>query len=335
MVAGLGAVTTCFPNGLLTSYTGGANGIRPTTLNIFLDMFDAANQDKEDNPDYPPAPVVTKDYVAGTTCAPGSSATTTNTTMPLPPDDCFLGGTGCTSYNGEPRFGNGDWSQGRMRYVETNYSTEAANVGTVAAGETVTVTGANAGTYHRADPFRPLSQSEGGDGTTPWIAGNPIVPAGGTRWDYYRAEVAYSLYDNPSAVYDGADDYSVEDGTRRTTPRELIRDITNAGGTVVHDRRGASLPQCSTSGGAPIYSVNPRRRTIIAAVVDCDAWSSELRGGSGAFQATYFVELFLLNPSRPNGTTVEIFGELVSGALNRGGANVSTGTFRDVVQLYR
>jgi hypothetical protein len=203
--------------------------------------------------------------------------------------------------------------------------------------------------YHIADPFRPV------DGANPALsqyAGNPQLPSGATRWEYYQAETAYSLYTDANAVYNDGD-YTSSNGVLRTGgPLDLIQDVYNdpdgepntGDETLVLDRLGSSLPSCSTDdAGNSLASTNPRRRVITAAAVDCEYWSgrtgeinrSQLNGGSGRFQATYFVEMFLLNPVRPNGTTRQLFAEVISGALNGGDDNISPGSFRNLVQLYR
>ncbi len=339
LVAGEGAVSLCFENGYLSTMTGRAEGWRPTTLNSFFDMFDAAQMDLEDDPKYPPAPIVTKDYVEGTTCGDGSSSTTTTTTMPLPPDDCFLGlGGSCASYpDAGDRFGNNSWAEARQVYVETNYSTDADSYGTIEPSEIVNG-------YHVDDPFRPGATNR----LDPDITDYPEIPNTGSRWDYYQAEVATSLYTNPLAVYN-----ETAAGTARAGgPMDLIKDIIDPGDdlesplddTTLVDRLGTSLPHCSTdTDGDSLASSDPTRRVITAAAVDCEYWSgrdnefgrNQLNGGSGRFLATYFVELFLLNPARPNGSTRELYAEVVSGALNGGYDNVAPGTFRNLVQLYR
>lgn len=339
MVAGAGAVSLCFENGYLKTLTGRAEGWRPTTLNSFFDMYDAAQMDLEDDPLYPPAPVVTKDYVDGTTCGDGSSSTTTTTTMPLPPDDCYVyGGGSCSVYESEIRYGDAIWDTGRLEYVETNYATDHLTVADYLTDpdETYTVVGTNAGTYHVDDPFRPDPLNP----SSPAVAGNPLVPAGSTRWDYYQAEVALSLYSNPGAFYAGT-----ASGTPHSSPVDLIQDVYDPGpdgelgngnDILVHDRLGSSLPSCSTDeGGASLASDDPRRRVVTAAAVDCETWRGEFNGRSGEFLAQYFVDIFLLNPARPNGSTRELYGEVISGALNGGNDDIAPGSFRNLVQLYR
>ncbi|PWK56852.1 TadE/TadG family type IV pilus assembly protein [Silicimonas algicola] len=344
LVAGQGALSLCFENGYLSTMTGRAEGWRPTTLNSFFDMYDSAQMDMEDDPRYPPAPVVTKSYVDGSTCGNNSSPDTTSTTMDLPPDDCFrdVGVSECTAYSGAgDRYGDSDWTQGRIDYVEANYSVDPDSLGRVEDHEEWID---DDGTmYHVDDPFRPGATNI--LAPVPPLETQPVVRAGPdtTRWQYYNAEVATSLYSNSGAYSAGPD---VVPNPRPGGPLDLIKDIyINPGdANPAYVREGSSLPSCSTdNAGNSLASDDPRRRVITAAAVDCEYWSSnanpfgrdQLNGRSGQFLAQYFVELFLLNPARPSGTTRELYAEVISGALNGGTDNVAEGTFRNLVQLYR
>jgi Putative Flp pilus-assembly TadE/G-like len=80
------------------------------------------------NPQYVPAPVVTKGLRPGNgnnVCNPTLSAQT----MPFPRDNCFMlaptpnAGQGCTSYSGTVRFGDGNWA--RNAYWSQNHPMEA------------------------------------------------------------------------------------------------------------------------------------------------------------------------------------------------------------------
>ena len=98
---------------------------------------------------------------------------------------------------------------------------------------------------------------------------------------------------------------------------------------VFRQRLASSLPQCTTE-----VSLDPRRRAIIAAAVDCNA--EPLNGGFNA-RATWFVELFLLDVAENSiGTNgISVNAEIISPGLQNSGASLVNGTFRNLVQLFR
>ncbi|NNE88250.1 MAG: hypothetical protein HKN27_09260 [Silicimonas sp.] len=355
------AVTLCFENGILNFLTGNGDGYTSATLNTKFDMYNASLTQEQSDPRFRPAPVVTKRYLEGDTCAPGG-ASTNDVTTDFPMDDCFddslvTGNAGCLLYGGGngtgnpaiPRFGDGDWSQGRILYVENNYSIDGDSIGVVTPEEVQ-------GGYHVDDPFRPMLPADfDGDGNEvrPALPRRseyldfPIVLNDAWRWHYYNAEVAAAYFDDPDAAYN--QEIGEVDFTRpqRTTtvqdpvtlddivvpdPQDLITDYLNPDGTLALERDSTSLPHC-----APEPSLNPRRRTVVAAVVDCVAEEDELRGRSGEGAATWFVEVFL--PSVAGGVTTgsdfDIEVEIISGALQTGDPSFANGRFRNLVQLYR
>jgi hypothetical protein len=86
--------------------------------------------------------------------------------------------------------------------------------------------------------------------------------------------------------------------------------------------------------GAPLChatpSTDPDRRLIYAAIVDCDAYASELNGASGTIQAMAFASFFLTEPV----VGAEVRAEVVDidGNLGRG---TMVDFAKDNVQLYR
>ncbi|MXQ07528.1 hypothetical protein GQ651_06675 [Alphaproteobacteria bacterium GH1-50] len=407
LFAAEGGATLCFENGLLTTLPGQKEGNVAAVFDTRFDIYSSSSSQVADDPTYRPAPVVNKAYEADGVC--GSGQTSTTTTMALPPDDCFKStaadpfGT-CGNYSGELRYGNADWEDGRLKYVETNYSRDFDSTGTILSGdittggEMMTIAGEE---YHRDDPFRPeavygtdytaqdlidagLVQREA-DGTpsvdgagnqipdpdqltktsminrnlpagaTPVDYSNfPIIPNGSTKWDYYQAEVAGSLYQVPNLVFnldpdntvdtfnDEADGASLivedisgpgEEAVLVPRPRELIRDIE---GPTNYDRLGSTNPYCSRVADESNFSLDPRRRTLVAAAVDCGA--QKISGKTTDVRATYFVEVFLISPSDDDPVDKkkkEIFVEIIGPALNTGETQVRPGRFRNLVQLYR
>ena len=171
----------CLVNGALRLQDGLPPGTVSNLLfNVRMDEFRSQFGGVRNNPDFMSAPIVTRGVEAGASCGPGNSGAT-DEAADFPRDDCFEIGTCPAS-----RVGDGDWSEGRLVYVDANYSTDPANIGTVEPGERVTVSGAE---YHIDDPFRP------GDSSNPRASDYddfPIVLTGETRWNYYNAEVAAS-----------------------------------------------------------------------------------------------------------------------------------------------
>ncbi len=89
-------------------------------------------------------------------------------------------------------------------------------------------------------------------------------------------------------------------------------------------------PQCSNN-----QSSDPDRRVVIAAGIDCAA--NSINGAATNVPVKEFFKIFLTEPVGDDGTSpprVDIWGEIIgsAGGLGAGG---NSGTFRDVVQLYR
>ena len=323
----------CLENGGLRLQDGLPPGVVSNLLfNARMDEFRSQFSGIINNPDFTAAPIVTRAVEAGSTCSPSGVVPTTEAAG-LPHDDCFGNGS-CPS----ARIGNGDWSEGRLEYVDANYSTDPENIGTVEAAERVTVLG---GEYHIDDPFRP------GDTANPRPTDYddyPIVLAGETRWNYYNAEVAASYFSDPTAAYfNGEVDVSGASSSLRPAPLDLLDvdllvpseddddgdDEGEEEEPEFRQRLASSLPQCTSE-----VSLDPRRRAIIAAAVDCG--TEPLNGGFEA-RATWFVELFVLdvadNSIGSNGITVDT--EVISPGLQNTGASLVNGTFRNLVQLFR
>ena len=362
-----GTGTLCFENGQLDTKPGGTEGVITAVFNTRFDVFGKGSGSNQSSSLFAPAPVVTTGLEASSTC--GSSTSNTDTTMGLPADDCFTGHStaGCLSYDGDVRFGNGDWSAGRLFYADVNYSFDATSVGTpfayaggvpvnapdvvnlvdnlddpsIIQDELLSIGGE---IYHRYDPFRP----EGNFPKPTAYASFPEIVNGASQWEYYQAEVAASLYTNPQSVVtfdavSGNYEFNYANGMPVIgNPNELIQDISNVTGT--YNRLGASVPNCN-----PFYDTNPRRRTLVAAILDCS--NTGPNGGINGFTkdmtAEYFAEIFLLSSSGATRNTVtgstpnnanadkEIYVQIIGPALNSGQYTLDPGRFRNLVQLYR
>jgi hypothetical protein len=208
------------------------------------------------------------------------------------------------------RFGDGDWSRGRREYVEDNYSRDPSSIGTILDPAELVSVGSDS--YHIDDPFRPDIATDINGVQVPRVppfAGLPVLPIGATRFEFYSAEV--------EAVYGG-----VAAGANVPTINPLLGP----------NRQETGLPTCSTEDDPTNYSRDPARRNFVAAVVDCDA--QNVRGNSREVAATYFIEVFLPRRIEGNGN-FDLFVEIVDGPLNQGEATITSGTFRNVIQLYR
>lgn len=342
LIAAEKGVVTCFENGLLTTLPGQKQGIESAVFNTRFDMYNATTSQYKGSSTFQPAPIITRGFEdnGGDVCV--GNATQDIETMPFPRDDCFRTDT-CQDWGGVGRFGEGDWSgrragtDGRLNYVEANYSdiTRAGNAtpGTVNTtkydavdnpeGELYIVDEGTADEqwYHIDDPFRPGNPNN-----------YPVILNGSKRFDYYRAEVAATYYTNPQDAFDkyGSDPTKVPNSPLRNNPLSLFPG----------DRSEDGLPKCAVDpdeGGVDgNFSLDPRRRVVVAAVVNCT--KEEVKGKTVDVKADYFVEVFITEPVKGDATAKEKFDmyiELIGPPINVGYENVATGTFRNLVQLYR
>ena len=109
-------ITQCFPQKGVTTDPGQSNGITTAAFNVRFDMYKGSMASKKNDISYAPAPNVIKGIVDGTKSCINNSESSPNT-VGLPHDDCF---PGCG------RFGDGNWTNGRIKYVNTNYGGGAA-----------------------------------------------------------------------------------------------------------------------------------------------------------------------------------------------------------------
>ncbi|MCV6595410.1 MAG: hypothetical protein OIF48_20870 [Silicimonas sp.] len=328
-----GRRTQCFENGGLALLDGTGERENTIFLNTRQDRYLNYGQLARDS-DFRAPPITTKPISAATACR-GNGGLPTNDATDFLADDCMIAGS-CGAV------GDGNWFESRMTYVDTNYSLDGESIGIAEAGERITVLG---DPYHVDDPFRP------GDAThprRPEYQDFPVVPNGASRWNYYNAEVAAAYFQDPAAAYgpDSVDltlfqsalreddplnprpDVFLKDISETTYPIDLLPDMTMADGSIV-PRLGSSLPQCARAA-----SLDPRRRAIIAAAIDCN---SQPLDGSPAARAAWFVELFMLDVVRdPSDTGSFSFNaEVMSGGLQNDGALLPNGAFRNFAQLFR
>jgi hypothetical protein len=314
--------TQCIENGALSLQDGEVEDISERYFNVRMDRYLPGVRVLRNNAGFPASPIVTKPFTDSGMCTPSGGDPSTQATDFLP-DDCFAsGGAGCTSFNGDLRVGDGNWNNARITYVDTNYSVDDLTIGTVEPLEQVNILGNE---YHIDDPFRP------GDATYPRRAEYeiyPVVPSGASRWNYYNAEVAAAYFEDPAAAYLGnAVDLSGVSSPLRPSPIDLL-EVLRPDGTLV-PRDATSLPRCSQD-----TSIDPRRRTFIAAAVDC---GTQPLDGTPTARATWFVELFMqsLATGSASDGDMSMYVEVISGGLQNDGGSLTNGTFRNLVQLFR
>ncbi|WP_176440158.1 Tad domain-containing protein [Boseongicola aestuarii] len=362
LIGAEGSVTTCFPNGDIAFLPGQRNGITPAILNSRFDMFNATAKIYQDDSRFPTAAVTTKKYAEGSTCASQSEDDILDATDFLP-DDCFFvaGSAGCQDFTNpvsggtEARFGDGVWTDGRLKYVDINYSLdfeslgrpiEISDIDSVINGVTISeaevevlysLPGNDGSAYHRDDPFRPDVYEA--NGITPLPAPNPEhlqLPSDAWRFDYYQAEMALSYGDKTNTatfLYDGTPGSGRVNLEPSATGVNLLPKLERDDGSFVN-RQGSTVPTCSDN-----ISLDPGRRTIVAAAVDCslDGPNGTINGRDTGFAESY-VEMFI--QSVVGGTTTNgdmtMYVELLDD-VKAGGGNDSTkpGIFRTLVQLYR
>ena len=338
LLASVSPGTMCFESGGLGFRRARGSGIRPAALNTKFDIYDALASGNQGDDRFRPAPVVTKRHAEGDTCSPGGSGAPNpdSYTTDLPGDDCFYSApyTGCGRFGGggnPPRTGDGDWSEGRLNYVDANYSLDFESVNVVLPEEVVDG-------YHLDDPFRPAVT---GHARKAEYISYPVVPNGAWRWNYYNAEVAAAHFANPTAAYDAAIGEVDVTEALSASPTDLIPDFAPIAGDDPDnppdpiERLGTSLPHCAAD-----ESIDPRRRTIVAAVVDCGANAGLLNGSTTTGTATWFVELFLPsvvgeNDGVPSTSSDDFYVEVISGGLQNGSPSLADGAYRNLVQLYR
>ncbi|MFD1156586.1 Tad domain-containing protein [Roseovarius aestuarii] len=116
LLGAIDVITQCFDQRGVDMEPGQKVGIEDAIFNIRFDIYKSTQQGKKNDPDYAPAPNVIKGIVpqGGGTCI-GQNEQISPDTVGMPRDDCFGSGS-CA------RFGDGNWSGGRVTYVNTNYA---------------------------------------------------------------------------------------------------------------------------------------------------------------------------------------------------------------------
>lgn len=139
LLGAIDGITQCFSQRGVDIEPGQKNGLNAAIFNVRFDIFESVMNAEVKNPDYAPAPNVVKGLKEN---SPGNSGGNSNNancsyepyadddtvkTLPLPQDDCFEDNS-CAHFTDDDgalkRFGDGDWSAGRTKYVDANYDGE-------------------------------------------------------------------------------------------------------------------------------------------------------------------------------------------------------------------
>ena len=124
----------CIEGRLINVEPGQKKGITGVSINTRFDIYEGSMQSERNNPDYAPAPIVTKGIIAGNgngngggnSCIGQNTALTTNTSALLR-DDCFYDSPiSCQ----DDRFGDGIWDF--EAYMHANYDTDGDDTNTTA-----------------------------------------------------------------------------------------------------------------------------------------------------------------------------------------------------------
>ena len=167
LIAAQSQITKCVLTNGLTTEPGQKVGITNAAFNVRFDIFRAVLNGEKNNPDFAPAPNVTKGIKpkGGGSCIQGNEDPTTDT-MALGRDTCLTAGT-C---GGSNRFGDGVWD--RAGYLDLNHD--------LADG---------------------TADGSGSDAHLPALTGTDVQYAG-TRFGMYLREIAYgntNPYSPPNA----------------------------------------------------------------------------------------------------------------------------------------
>lgn len=123
-LSAIGAVSQCFSQRGIDTEPGQKVGIEGALFNVRFDIYTSTMSGRKNDPAYAPAPNVIKGIVPkGRKSCIGRKSEVSRDTLGLPRDDCFASGS--CAHGG--RFGDGDWSAGRVAYVLANYGVDISS----------------------------------------------------------------------------------------------------------------------------------------------------------------------------------------------------------------
>lgn len=304
-------IAACFQNERADIETGQRPAQESSIFNMGFDIFEQSMIQFASNPDYAQGP----HSISGRRPAgPGGQCTKTEAadTMAFPLDDCH------PACPGGP-FGNGDWTNGRETYLETNYTIW----------------------------------------DSPYVPGDPVANAARTalvpgdffdfpvselsRYEFYQLEIQRAANGGAMPRYGGPVYQRDNDGGRGSNNPETVAQYTtwddywpdtfSGLNPIIPDAHGRidnGLPQCNTSqpGGN-----GEERRVILAAAIDCPASGPKrVTGNAQDIRIEKYYELFLLQPA-DIGVGLPPYFELWVETVRP--LDVDDFAVHDVVQLYR
>lgn len=306
---------SCFRPGRSDVQTGQRAAQESAAFDMPFDIYDQSMIQFFNNVLYAPGPHSVRGRVpdaSGDVCVPGDPSPDT---MTFPLDDCHATAS-CT----DDRFGDGDWSNGRDEYVETNYTL-----------------------YEQ--PYDPSS-----DVSSRTVALNgsffDFPEADLTRYDFYLREIERASNGGVmSAFYTGAD-YAVDnDGVGEVPPNDPSAtgpfystwddywpdtpSPPNPFNPIIpdaHTRTDNGLPVCNTNTPSP---PDPERRVLFAGGIQCGGGTTVVGADTDVPIIDYY-RVFQLSPT-----------DNVAGFPERFDLNVEVieqldvPSTRRVVQLYR
>ncbi|MEM7718876.1 MAG: Tad domain-containing protein [Pseudomonadota bacterium] len=307
-------VAACFQPRRSSTQTGQRPAQESAAFDMSFDIFDQSMIQFFNDLFYAPGPHSISGRVpggSGGVCAPGEPS---DDTMAFPLDDCHP--SGCLG----GRFGDGDWSNGRDTYVETNYSLAIAG----------------------SDDDDDDDGDDGDDGDGFEVDGSffDFPEPNLTRYEFYLREIERAAnggimsppyIGEPYEAENDGEGEAVEDYTswddywpNNPAPNPFNPIIPDA-----HGRVDNGLPQCNLNTLAP----DPERRVLLAGGINCPSGGNAVVGFDEDVPIIDFYTLFQLAPT-----------ENVGGFPQRFDLNVEVisripvediGSYREVVQLFR
>lgn len=290
-------INACFNSRNVDIQPGQRTGQETAGFNLSFGMFEQVMNQLRGQPGYEVGPHVVAGRDVNNNCRDtGASADT----VAFPLDDCHY-----TSSCADGRFGNGNWTNGRADYLDTNYTHQTPS-----------------GTVVQPGSFFDFPESL-------------------TRYEYYLREIEraanggvmsqyagaqYNADQTPGVQYDTWDDYWGNPPANGFNP--IIPNPQN--------RSEDGLPQCSQAG----EGAGPDRRVLIVAGIDCV--NQTLTGSEQNVPVAQYYRTFMLSPateisnSPSQGQMFDLWVEIIEPVGGEAGAStLDNGIFREVIQLYK
>ncbi len=358
-------LTGCFESGTVDIQPGQRTGQEYAQFNMPFGVYSGSMGQHSNDSVYAMGP----HSVSGLTIRPNNCNVQNNApptqTMAFPEDDCQVSNS-CSNYpdanDPDDRFGDGNWSAGRVTYVNTNYTYVNSNGATV-NGSWFDFPEANLTRYQYY--LREIERAANGgimetrygacSSGEPWCADNDGARSGngnggggngnggggnGNGNGNGNGGGGGNGNGGGGGGGNGNGGGGGETTAQYTTWDDYWPDTLPASGVNpiipdAHLRVDNGLPQCS----APT-STNADRRVVIVAGIDCPPGA--YTGRQENVPVLEYYRTFQLSPARianggGGGPTMEIDVEIIEslGPIAGGSTSVAPSPFRQVIQLYR